>query len=198
MSAARRDGFGILFVCTGNVCRSAIAEILTRRLLRDRLGAVAADFSVASAGTESIAGAKMDSRSAAILARYGLGGAAAGFRARRLDTAMVCAADLVLTAEREHRRAVVTLEPSALRKAFCLREWGRLLGGIAERDLPGDCVARARVSVELAVQQRGSVPYTPAEADAIPDPVRYPPHRHRASIDLIAAEVRNFAEFLQR
>ena len=32
------DRFGILFVCTGNQCRSPVAEVLARRLLDERFG----------------------------------------------------------------------------------------------------------------------------------------------------------------
>ncbi|HEX9528470.1 MAG TPA: hypothetical protein VF951_13310, partial [Streptosporangiaceae bacterium] len=48
--------FGILFVCTGNVCRSVIAERLARRGLRARLGADARRFRVASAGIAGLDG----------------------------------------------------------------------------------------------------------------------------------------------
>src|SRR5438067_4107675 len=105
-------GFRILFVCTGNVCRSPVAEIFTRQILREKLGEAAAGFVVTSAGTNSLPGAKIDSRSAATLTAYGLGDAAHSFRTRRLDPQMVLQADLVLTAERKHRRSVVTLEPA--------------------------------------------------------------------------------------
>ena len=44
-------GFRILIVCTGNICRSPAAEILTRHLLIGRLGGRAASsFRVSSAG----------------------------------------------------------------------------------------------------------------------------------------------------
>jgi hypothetical protein len=43
--------FRVLYVCTGNICRSPFAEILTRHLLTGRLGGqAAAAFDVSSAG----------------------------------------------------------------------------------------------------------------------------------------------------
>ena len=47
--------FRWLVVCTGNICRSPMAEHLVRDGLRTRLGEAAADFVVASAGTFGLA-----------------------------------------------------------------------------------------------------------------------------------------------
>jgi protein-tyrosine phosphatase len=59
------DRFHILFVCTGNVCRSPFAEIYTRHLLIGRLGGRGARaYPVASAGVGALHGSGMhpDSR----------------------------------------------------------------------------------------------------------------------------------------
>jgi protein-tyrosine phosphatase len=199
MTTHRRehDAFHILFVCTGNVCRSPVAEILTRQFLREKLGRAASGFRVTSAGTESVAGTRMDSRSAASLAAYGLGAAADEFRTRRLEATMVSEADLVLTAERKHRRSVVMLEPAALATTFCFRELVRLLDGIAAAVLPDDPLARARAAVGLARQQRGMGAYAPGDADTIPDPLARPVRECRASVELIAATARAFVDFLK-
>ncbi len=51
------DRFGILFVCTGNQCRSPVAEVLARRLLDERFGSEhAVRFDVSSAGTQAVRG----------------------------------------------------------------------------------------------------------------------------------------------
>jgi len=188
--------FSILFVCTGNICRSPIAEVLTRQLLHEGLGADVARFSVTSAGTAAIDGARMDPHSHTALAVRGLEHAASAFRARRLDEAMVAGADLVLTAERFHRRCVVLLEPSALATTFSFREVVRLLDG-ADRDaLPADPVARARATVDLARQRRGSAGRVSADADAVPDPIALAPSAHRSSAEIIDATARRLVAFL--
>jgi low molecular weight protein-tyrosine phosphatase len=190
--------FTILFVCTGNICRSPVAEVLTRHLLREVLGADVARFSVASAGTAAITGARMDPHSRAALTVRGLDHDAATFRARRLDRAMVADADLVLTAERLHRRCVVLLEPSALATTFALREVVRLLDG-ANRDIVlADPVQRARATVDLARQRRGRAGYVAEDADAVPDPIALAPGVHHSAAEMIHDASRRLVELLFR
>ena len=186
-----KASFGILFVCTGNICRSPFAEILTRFLLTERFGRIAnAYFAVSSAGTEGVTGAPMSQLSRAELAPWRLDGAAAdGFVARRLEPADVRAADLVLTAERHHRSAVVTMVPKALPVTFCLREFARLLDCASLPALPGDPVPRAMAVVRAASQARGLHAYASVEDDTIPDPMGRPPSAHRAAAGHIAAAV---------
>lgn len=191
------NAFRILFVCTGNACRSPAAEILTRRFLRAALGEGAAGFTVLSAGTACADGERMHSRSAAALAAYGLGDAADRFRTRRLDADMVAEAHLVLAAERDHRTHVVTLQPSALPTTFCFRELVRLLGALPRATLPHEPVARARAAAELARHERGLHGYSSRDADAIHDPLTQAASEYRATVDLIAATVNAFIDFLK-
>ena len=111
--------FRVLHVCTGNICRSPMAERLTRGGLEQRLGADAARFVVESAGTWGHSGAPMEPYAAATLEGYGLDGS--DFRARALVDQHVADADLVLTATREHRAAAVVLHPRAASRTFTLR-----------------------------------------------------------------------------
>ena len=190
--------FGILFVCTGNLCRSPFAEVLTRHLLIERLGAAnASRFSVISAGTHAAVGAGMHPLTRAELTPWGLdGAAAAAVVARQLDAGTVRAADLVLTADRGHRSLVVDLVPTALPNAFCLREFARLLGGIDPRVLPPDPIARAVATVAEARQLRGTLSYACPEDDIVPDPIGQPPSAHRLAAGMIAPAARAFVELL--
>jgi protein-tyrosine phosphatase len=179
--------FSILFVCTGNICRSPLAEIVTRRLLDERLGVSGAAFTVASAGTRAVTGNSMAVGSRRALSALGATEAARSFRARRLDAGMAASADLVLTAERGHRQLVVTLQPTALAKTFCFREFVRLLAGIERRDLPADPVHHARAAMAAAGRRRGMDGLVRADADALPDPIAHTPSVHQRSVELIAA-----------
>jgi protein-tyrosine-phosphatase len=192
------DVFGILFVCTGNLCRSPFAEFVTRHLLIDRLGAAhASRFSVISAGTHAAAGAGMHPLTRAELTPFGLDGAgAAAFVARHLDASTVRAADLVLTADRGHRSFVVDLVPAALPYAFCLREFARLLGGIDPRVLPADPVARAFTTVAEVRQLRGTLSYASPVDDIVPDPIGQPSDAHHRAAGMIASAVLGFVELL--
>ncbi|MDT7725559.1 MAG: low molecular weight protein-tyrosine phosphatase [Actinomycetota bacterium] len=194
---APEDTFRILFVCTANICRSPVAEILMRRMLMVGLGTDrAARFAVESAGTHAVTGAAMSLRSRAALAPWGLGSDAAGSAARQVDAEMVRQADIVLTADRNHRSFIVALEPSALRTTFCIREWDRLLRGKGRRQLPPDPVARARSISAGAHLSRGTLIYASAADDSIPDPAGLPMSAHRSAMRMIASAVQRTVDIL--
>ncbi|OLF08595.1 arsenate reductase/protein-tyrosine-phosphatase family protein [Actinophytocola xanthii] len=178
--------FDILFVCTGNVCRSAFAELLTRRLLDRALPpATAARVSVASAGCAALTGAGVHPLTRAELAVRGVPGARVNAHvARQVDERMLAGADVVLTAERRHRAHVVELYPEALGRTFCLRELHRLLSGVDLR-VREDPVARLHAAVATAAGRRGMIPPVSAEQDAVPDPFGRPAEAHRQAAALI-------------
>ena len=127
MSAHRESlTFAIVYVCTGNICRSPLAERLTRLRLTQLLGPRAAAFDVSSMGTRGLVGRAMDEAAATQLRQ--LGGDPLGFSARALSTSVLSDADLVLTATREHRSRVLEEEPRALRRTFTMREFADLVG----------------------------------------------------------------------
>ena len=133
------DEFRLLFVCTGNICRSPFAEILTRHLLRGRLGGRAAQaFTITSAGVQAVVGSAMHPDSRAELEPWNLHGSHAdGFVARQLRSAMIERSDLVLGATPRHRSAVVARCPAALPITFSLREFARLAAAVDPGQLPG-------------------------------------------------------------
>lgn len=168
----------ILVVCTGNVCRSPIMERYLARHLVERWHGEGAMI-VASAGTSALVGSPMDDRAAEKARSLGLD--TAGFTARALTVEAIAAADLVLTATRQHRGTVVSMCPKALRSCFAVRDFAAVLP-----ELPGDLWpiagddvddgddARRRVRrvVAAAAARRGfSPPLAPADADIV-DPYR--------------------------
>ena len=187
--------FRVLFACTGNLCRSPAAEIITRHLLKDRQGDRCSGFELASAGTDAIPDREIATFTGAALSALGLGAEARAFRARRLDAEMTGKADLVLTAERAHRRAAVTLAPAALRRTFTIREFARLLMDV-ERPPGADPAERARTAVLLAHRRRGTRGHVPGELDAIEDPIRLPRAAHHATIERITQSMEIFVEFI--
>lgn len=107
----------LLFVCTGNICRSPTAE---------RLAAIHAarlqipQFTTSSAGTRAVVGHPIHPDAAAVL--EDLGGDASDFSARQLSPRIASAADLVITMTRSHRDVVLELAPRMLHRTFTLAE----------------------------------------------------------------------------
>ncbi|MGY1844781.1 arsenate reductase/protein-tyrosine-phosphatase family protein [Modestobacter sp. SYSU DS0875] len=169
--------FSVLFVCTGNICRSALAERLTRAYLDDALGDDAAAISVASAGTQAVVGSGVHPDSALVLA--GFGGEAAGFAARHLRDGMAVEADLVLTLTRAHRRAALQLAPRALARTFTLREAADLVDLLdPDTEFPGETHAqrcRALVAALAAARSRRAS----SDRDDIADPIGQPLEVHQ-------------------
>jgi protein-tyrosine phosphatase len=161
--------FTILTVCTANICRSPLMEVLFRERLDPER------FEIASAGVRGWEDAPIDSMVVLELAR--LGHEATGHHSRALDVHHVEQADLVLTAAREHRAAVLAMSPRALRKTFTLLEFAALIDGV-ESDSLEDLVADA--------SRRRST--APTDVD-VPDPYMREPEIHHQVADQIAAAV---------
>lgn len=169
----RADVFRVLHVCTGNICRSPLAEHLMRAGLLARLGDQADRFVIESAGTWGHSGSPMEAHALSTLASYDVDGT--GFAARELVAEHVVAADLVLAATREHRAAAVLLHPRAAARTFTLREFARLAASVDAASLPaGDPVARARALVAAAAAHRGLVPPDRSRDDDVDDPYQAP------------------------
>lgn len=183
------DTFSVLIVCTGNICRSPIAERLLAHRLRERLGAGAQRFAVRSAGTWGHEGSPMEPFAEATLRELGVD--SEGFVARELTAPMVQDADLVLGATREHRAAAVTLHPAGARQTFTIRELARLLDGTDASGLPThDLVARARALVDTAARRRGVVrPPQPGDDD-LPDPYGAPREMFARTAQVVDAALR--------
>ncbi|WP_433435243.1 hypothetical protein [Nonomuraea sp. CA-141351] len=153
--------FHILFVCTGNMCRSPLAERLTRSVLGPQ-------FLVTSAGTHAEPGVEMAERAQQVLTS--LGGDPAGFVSQPLTAELLAGADLVLTATRAHRAESVTRHLQAAPRVFTIVEFGALTAAAEREEITRhrDAVRRARALVEQAQGLRGLV--TVDQPD-IPDPM---------------------------
>ncbi|MGF1432155.1 protein-tyrosine-phosphatase [Kitasatospora sp. LaBMicrA B282] len=170
--------FRILFVCTGNVCRSPIAERLTRHELDTRLNERAAGrIVVESAGTWGHEGAPMEAHAATVLGEYGVD--SGNFAGRELLDEHVVEADLVLTFTLDHRAQVISMGHAAGLRTFTLKEFTRLIRSIDPASLPragtdAEVTERARALVRAAAALRGWRLAADPAADEVGDPYGAP------------------------
>ena len=117
----------ILFVCTGNVCRSPMAEGLFRHLVRGR-----GDYTVLSAGVGAVNGQPPSLH--AIQALKDLGVDISRQRSRTLTAELVNRADFIFGMTHGHVNTIALLYPQAAEKAFLLREFDDTLE-VYEKDI---------------------------------------------------------------
>jgi protein-tyrosine phosphatase len=165
----------ILVVCTGNICRSPIAEGMVRDALRARFGDDAP--AVSSAGTWGVEGSSPTAE--AVSAALERGFDISAHRARRLAQVAVADADLVIAMASEHRD-VLADEMGVGERAFTLKELVRLLEslpsvppGAGPGSLPG------RIEQAHAARRAGFAG-NPLDDD-VADPIGMPLQTYRAT-----------------
>jgi RpiB/LacA/LacB family sugar-phosphate isomerase len=110
----------ILFICTGNVCRSPMAEALFRHAARGR-----GEFRVVSAGLGAMDGQPPTQHS--VQAMRELGVDISGQRSRMLTADLVRQADFIFGMTHAHVDTIALLYPPAAEKTFLLREFDETL-----------------------------------------------------------------------
>ena len=108
----------ILFVCTGNSCRSVMAEGIFRKMLSE-VGRE--DIRIASAGTAAPEGMPPPPAVEEIMKGEGID--VSSHRATPLTVALIDEAALILVMEKYQRQRVLESSPGALGKVFLLREF---------------------------------------------------------------------------
>jgi len=199
----------ILFVCTGNICRSPMAEGLFRRLLGRHK-----DIRIASAGVSALRGQPASLHTVEVLRSLGID--LAQFRSQPLSDELVAGATWIFAMTRSHLDTIQLLFPEAADKAFLVCEFDPELAstsldipdpiglGLDAYERTRDILNRALPSVLKFINQHPD-PMTPspatsaakpaqshpslAEADPqVAEAIRHEGRRQFENIELIASE----------
>lgn len=185
--------FRILTVCTGNICRSPVAE----RLLQAGLNQVSpGSFEVRSAGTRAMVGEPIQPLSAQIISTFR--GTPDDFAARQLTQKILRETDLVLAMTSKHRGEVLQLDASLLKRTFTVREFARMLSVLETRDgapATGNIVDFWRdLPARAASVRHLALPSDPADNDVV-DPYRRAEEVYHQMEDQLAPAILGILRF---
>lgn len=168
----------VLFVCTGNLCRSPMAEVLFRDELRRR---GCEDIEVASSGTWGMDGSPATPEAVEAVGAFGVD--LTGHRARSLDVAEARAAGLVVAMTSVHVRELEQMVPDATGKVVLLKQ-------LAETEV-AEALPEAGLDQRLASLLAGRRPAL-VRAHDVDDPMGFP----LATYERTVAELRKSLERL--
>ena len=106
----------ILFVCTGNTCRSPMAEKMLQKIAKDKQ----LDLQVKSAGVAAIEGYSASNHAKQVLKDYG---AETVHQTTKVNKNLIDWADVVLTMTMGHKELLLSQFPEARRNVYTLKEY---------------------------------------------------------------------------
>ena len=106
----------VLFVCTGNSCRSVIAQTLFKKIIFEK--GLDDKIEVLSAGTAAPRGLKPTKGTIKVLQREGID--ISEYRSQKLTAEILKVADLVVVMEKRHRYNLIELYPQKSDKIFLI------------------------------------------------------------------------------
>jgi tRNA threonylcarbamoyl adenosine modification protein (Sua5/YciO/YrdC/YwlC family) len=135
----------ILFICTGNSCRSVMAEYLLKSKVQGRN-----DIEVISAGTGVYLRSTASSETIAVLKEEGID--AAGHMARPINTVLLKKSDLIIVMTRSHRDQVLERVPAVEKRIYLLKEFSHAASnGQNNIDVP-DPIGQPHTAYKVCLQ----------------------------------------------
>ncbi len=120
----------VLFVCTGNSCRSVMAEYLLKKILGHRH-----DVEVISAGTSVFVRSGASAETIHVLRREGMD--ATMHQSQPLNSILLKKADLILVMTGLHRQQIIERMPEVEKRVYLLREFANIPSSFSQSlDVP--------------------------------------------------------------
>ncbi|NTW04994.1 MAG: low molecular weight protein arginine phosphatase [Peptococcaceae bacterium] len=151
----------ILFVCTGNTCRSCMVQVLTQRELEKNGDTL---VKVISAGTDTKTG--LPASENAVQAMKDMGLDLTAHRSAILDERLIAEADLILALAERHLKEITRIMPEASDRAYTIGSYAGIEGDVADpyggdlkvyRKTAGELANLAVLAVERLLQSMGKV-----------------------------------------
>lgn len=111
----------IIFVCTGNSCRSVMAEALLKKMLKEKNRP---DVEVLSAGVMMLEGMGATEQTKEVLRKEGMDVSA--HVSQGISRQLIDRSDLILVMEKLHEEKVLQMAPEAKKRVFLLKEFAKI------------------------------------------------------------------------
>lgn len=152
----------VLFVCTGNICRSPMGELMFPLFFHHT------DIETDSAGTQGLISNPIDPSSARLMELDGIDSSA--FRSKRLTPQLAMDSDLILCFTEHQRNKIIALAPRVRTRTFVLSDFANLCQYFSDHNLlkSGTVENRLHEVIYNASMVRHALP----AAEDIDDPYR--------------------------